>query len=108
MKKIKELAQNKFRKGMIISVPNICFWSFRLRMLLGYSPTQVPIGEHSHWGYHIRFWSMKDLIYWFKELGYDIKEIYSQGTNSFLKKAFPNLFATDFLLILKRNPQRHK
>ena len=93
--------KGKFRKSLIISVPNICFWSFRLRMLLGYSPTQVPIADYSHWGHHIRFWSLKDLEYWLKELGYKIKEIYPQGTNDFLKKTFPNLFATDFLMVLK-------
>jgi len=91
--------KNHFTKSIFVSIPNAGFFLHRLRLLFGRFPLvmiQQNIKEH------IRFWTVKDFIYWSNYHGFKVKDYFvSSGLYfkplSFLEKLFPSLFAQQII-----------
>lgn len=83
-----------YRKGLYISTPNLGYLAHRLRMLFG----RFPVTYISDPREHLRYWSVKDFIYWSKELGYCEPEVLGlRGKPEIfnLPARFPSLFASE-------------
>lgn len=91
--------KNNFTNSLFVSIPNAGFFVNRLRLLFGKFPLvmiQQNIKEH------IRFWTLKDFIFWCNFLGTKVDKIFvSAGLFykplEFLEKMFPSLFGNQLL-----------
>ncbi len=104
--------KEKFNKSVFISIPNAGFFVHRLRFLFGRFPV-VMVNEHVK--EHIRFWTMKDFIYWAKYHGFSVeKVIVSAGLGFrplvFLENLFPSLFGNQIIykIILKDEDKQER
>ena len=80
------------------SVPNSGFLIYRIRFLLGRFPTQWIASPDEH----LRFWTYKDLKWWFKYLNIlDKVKIKPYMGLPLLNKVNPNLFAEGLFFIIK-------
>ncbi|GAH91867.1 unnamed protein product, partial [marine sediment metagenome] len=100
IKKIK----NKFKKYLFITIPNMGYIENRLRLAFaGKMPITIII---YHIREHIRFWTVKDFLYWANRLGLTVEAYYGQGGLGIprikLWKYFPSLFASQIVYVLKR------
>jgi len=81
-----------FRKGVLVTIPNIGFYRHRLRLLCGRFPVQWVY----HPAEHLRYWTVKDFIWWVEQLGYQVKMIRASNGTSLgrlrLYKCWPNLW----------------
>ncbi|MCX6781635.1 MAG: class I SAM-dependent methyltransferase [Candidatus Magasanikbacteria bacterium] len=97
--------KNHFDKSVFVSIPNAGFLLHRLRLLFGRFPLvmiQQNVKEH------IRFWTLKDFIYWSNYHGFEVElKIVSCGLGYkpfiFLENLLPSLFANQILYKLKIN-----
>ncbi len=83
-----------YRKGLYISTPNLGYLAHRLRMLFG----RFPVTYISDPREHLRYWSVKDFVFWSKSLGYSKPEVLGlRGKPGFcrLPARFPSLFASE-------------
>ena len=55
-----ELLENKSIEKVFFSIPNSGFFMHRIRYMLGRFPLQWIVNPNEH----IRFWTLKDLIWW--------------------------------------------
>jgi methionine biosynthesis protein MetW len=94
-----EKVKHKFKKMLIVSIPNIGHYMHRLRLLFGHFPVQWAW----HPGEHLRFWTVKDFKKWVNNLGFQIVEIRTHSGFLFLHKYIPNLFADSVVFLLKGN-----
>jgi len=90
--------RNHVSKSIIVSVPNTGYITGRLRLFIG---GRFPIQWGKHPGEHIRFWTVKDLIWWADQLGYTIEKIIPVR-GSLLKNVWPGLFSAKNILVLKK------
>jgi len=94
--------KGRFEEYLIITIPNSGFIGERLRLLLGRFPKQWAL----HPSEHLRFWTVKDFIFWCHQLGYRV-ESYRGLFDEFydikikLWKYYPNLFSRYVLYIIK-------
>ena len=86
-------------KICIVSIPNIGYFGCRLRLLLGGKMPLTIIIYHIR--EHIRFWTVKDFIYWADKMGFKIKKIEGQHGFPVLWRFFPSLFASGVVFILE-------
>ena len=85
-----------FRKGIIITIPNTGYITLRLRLCIG---GRFPVQWGKHPGEHLRFWTIKDFIWWTKQLGYRVSKIVPiRGT--ILKGFLPDLFSKKNIFLL--------
>lgn len=89
------------RKGLILSVPNIGHYMYRLRLLFGHFPIQ--------WAYHpaehLRFWTLSDFDYWLERHGLETLAFRPHSGFLFLHGIWPNLFADSAVyLVRERKP----
>ena len=84
------------KKGVFFSVPNTGFLVHRLRLLFGHFPLQWRVYPSEH----LRFWTVKDMKWWLKELGYKnyIMKIY-EGV-PILNFIWPSLFGQGILVYI--------
>jgi methionine biosynthesis protein MetW len=87
------------RKAVIFSVPNTGFIMHRLRLLLGRSPLQW----RAHPAEHLRFWTMTDMQWWMKSLGYT-SAVHGYEGVPLLNRIWPSLFAAGLIVVV---PQKH-
>jgi methionine biosynthesis protein MetW len=97
--------KNHFTKSVFVSIPNAGFIVNRLRLMFGRFPI-VMIQQHIK--EHIRFWTLKDFVYWSNYYGYKIDRItVSSGLYvkplRFLEKMFPSMFANQILYELSKS-----
>ena len=86
-----------FRKALIVSVPNVGYYTHRIRLLFGRFPLQW--GEHP--AQHLRFWTVHDFRWWIKLQGYRIiKAVPPQGF-PILYRLWPSLFADQIVFVLE-------
>jgi len=87
-------------KYLIVSVPNIAFWRYRLQLLFGRFPKQWLI----HPVEHLRFWSYKDFKKWLKQFNLEISAFRGTAGKRWLRDIWPNLFAQQiaFKLLVKK------
>lgn len=88
-----------FNKSVFISIPNSGFFIHRIRFLFGRFPLVFIV---QHVKEHIRFWTLKDFVYWTGYHNYKIvSTIVLTGLDfkplEFLEKFFPSLFANQIL-----------
>jgi methionine biosynthesis protein MetW len=91
--------KSHFTKSIFVSIPNSGYFVHRIRLLFGKFPA-VDIIQHIK--EHIRFWTMKDFIYWADYYGYTVKNVVaSSGLNikplRFLENVFPSFFANQII-----------
>ncbi len=88
----------KARKGVFFSFPNSGNFLYRLRVLFGKMPAQWIKFPNEH----LRFWTLADLKWWLKALGYTQYHIYGYRGIPLLEKVWPSLFAGSFVVFLKK------
>jgi methionine biosynthesis protein MetW len=90
-------ARGHFRKGLIVSVPNVGYYTHRIRLLLGRFPLQWTL----HPGEHLRFWTVCDFSWWVKLQGYRVTKVVPppQGF-PILYRLWPSLFADQVVFVL--------
>ncbi|OGR96243.1 MAG: hypothetical protein A2016_06645 [Elusimicrobia bacterium GWF2_62_30] len=90
--------RERFRKSLIISVPNTGHYIHRLRLLFGRFPVQWQL----HPGEHLRFWTIKDFKPWIEAQGFTVAEMKVHSGFSGLCRIWPNLFADSSVFIVRR------
>lgn len=98
-----EKVKGKFRKGLIISVPNTGYYLYRLRLLFGHFPVQWTL----HPGEHLRFWTLQDFRSWLDDAGYRPLKLRTHTGFLFLYRVWPSLFA-DSLVFLAAEKTTHQ
>lgn len=88
----------KAKKGVFISFPNTGYFFYRIRFLFG----RFPIQWRLHPGEHLRYWTYKDLRWWFKKLGIENYRIISYEGIPFFNKLIPSLFGEAFIIWIKK------
>ena len=85
--------KGRFRRAVLLLLPNTGFIVDRLRLLFGRFPRQW---EYWPWE-HLRFWTVKDFLFWSRSLGFRVKRCYGTplAPAQFFKlwKYWPSLFA---------------
>lgn len=89
--------RGKYRKGLILSVPNIGHYMHRLRLLFGHFPVQ--------WAYHpaehLRFWTISDFRLWLERQGLETLAFLPHSGFVFLHAIWPNLFADSSVFMVR-------
>lgn len=88
----------KAKKGVFFSFPNTGFFIYRLRLLFGKFPLQWRLHPREH----IRFWTYADLKWWLGALGHRDYRICTYKGIPILNRLWPSLFASGFLVYLKK------
>jgi methionine biosynthesis protein MetW len=89
-----------YRKGLYISTPNLGYLAHRLRMLFG----RFPVTYISDPREHLRYWSVKDFVYWSGVLGFNKPEVLGlRGKPAVfrLPARFPSLLASEVVYRFK-------
>ena len=89
----------KARKGVFFSFPNSGYFSYRLRLLFGKMPAQWRTFPNEH----LRFWTLTDLRWWLKALGYQHYKIVPYQGVPILNRIFPSLFSVGVLVYLSKS-----
>ena len=84
----------KAKKGLIFSFPNTGYYLHRLRLLLGQFPLQwiIPPGEH------LRYWTVRDVKYWVRSLGFKLDKLIVYEGLPGLKTIWPSMFAQGIII----------
>ena len=93
--------RGRFRKYLIITIPNTGFAGERLRLLLGRFPKQWAL----HPSEHLRFWTVTDFIFWCQQLGFRVEKYYGILDEFYdikikVWKYYPKLFSRYILYIV--------
>lgn len=84
--------------GIFFSVPNTGFFMHRFRLFFGKVPAQwIHIPNE-----HLRFWTIVDMRWWLKALGYQHFHIFPYGGVPVFNKLWPNLFAMGMVVEVLR------
>lgn len=86
-------------KLLIFSVPNTGFVFHRLRLLFG----RFPLQWRAHPSEHVRFWTVRDMKWWLKEMGITDYELQLYEGIPLLNKLWPSLFAAGIMIVLRRS-----
>ncbi len=86
------------RKYLIISIPNIAFWKYRLQLLQGRFPKQWVLQPFEH----LHFWSVSDFKDMLGSLSIDIEEIKAGSGRRYIRDIWPNLFASQVCFKLRK------
>jgi methionine biosynthesis protein MetW len=84
----------KARKGMIFSFPNTGYYLHRIRLLSGKFPLQWIV----HPGEHLRYWTVSDVKWWIKSLGFVLDRTILYEGLPLLNKIFPSLFGQGIII----------
>ncbi len=95
--KVLEEANRIAKNGVLVSIPNIAYWRFRLELLLGRFPKQWAVAPQEH----LRYWSVRDFINTASSLGFKIHEIKASNGKRMLRNLWPNLFGFQVCFYLK-------
>ena len=86
-----------FRRTLIVSVPNVGYYTHRIRLLFG----QFPLQWGQHPAQHLRFWTLRDFRWWTKLQAYRIiKAVPAQGF-PILFRLWPSLFVDQVVFVLE-------
>lgn len=86
--------KGKYKKYLIITIPNTGFITERLRLMLGRFPKQWVLNPAEH----LRFWTVTDFQFWSEQLGLKVEEYYGMKDEYYdikvkLWKYYPKLFS---------------
>jgi len=88
--------RERFRKALLVSVPNIGYYKHRLRLLLG----RFPLQWEWHPAEHLRFWTVIDFVEWVGELGLEVVDVRSSNGFPLLHRYLPNLFGNQVVFVI--------
>ena len=74
---------------VIFSIPNTGYFAHRFRLLFGKFPLQWRLSPSEH----LRFWTVSDLNWWMKSLGYKNFEVKTYEGIPILNRILPSIFA---------------
>lgn len=87
------------RRGVFVSIPNTGFVTYRLRLaLFGKVPLQWRLTPDEH----LRFWTLKDLHWWLRALGYGDAQVWAYQGVPFLNRLWPSLFAAGLVAYIPK------
>lgn len=95
--------KGRFRKSLVVNLPNSGFIVDRARLLFGRFPRQWS----THPSEHLRFWTLSDFVFWCRQMGLEIEAYYGVQIQfyEFLPKLFwrwyPGLFSRNIIYVLK-------
>lgn len=93
--------RTRFRNGLLISIPNSCYWRYRFRVLFGSFMVQWV----AHPGEHLRFWSIADMRWWLRQLGFTCVATYPTWGVPLLKHLWPAMFAQNVIYLIGPPPE---
>lgn len=80
--------EGRFRKALLISIPNIGYYKHRLRLLFG----RFPIQWRYHPSEHLRYWTVLDFRLWLHQFGLKASIVSASNGVPILRQFWPNLF----------------
>ncbi|MEK7530606.1 MAG: methyltransferase domain-containing protein [Patescibacteria group bacterium] len=86
------------RKGVFFSVPNTGFLVHRFRLFFGKVPAQWMYMPNEH----VRFWTVVDMRWWLRTLGYQQVEIIPYRGIPVLNRLWPNLCAEGVVVFIRQ------
>lgn len=86
------------QKGILISVPNSGFFTYRLRLLFGRFPLQWAVFPSEH----LRFWTVADMWWWLRAHGVHNATIHTYQGVPLLKYLFPRWCAAGMIIYIPR------
>lgn len=92
------LLADKANRSMFFSFPNTGYYLHRLRLLFGKFPLQWII----HPGEHLRFWTVSDVKYWVKSLGFRMDKLMLYEGLPVLRKIIPSLFGQGIIIHISK------
>ncbi|KKP77993.1 MAG: Methyltransferase type 12 [Candidatus Moranbacteria bacterium GW2011_GWF2_35_39] len=87
------------KSGVFFSVPNTGFVTHRFRLLLGRFPLQWRVRPSEH----LRFWTVRDMKWWLKNIGYDKYEIKLYEGAPLLNRIWPSMFSAGIFVRIAAN-----
>lgn len=91
-----EWALKHSRKGVVFSVPNTGYIVHRLRLLFGRFPLQWKTTPSEH----VRFWTVNDIKWWFRQLGIKSYKIHLYEGFPLLNKIWSTLFGQGIFVFI--------
>jgi len=88
--------RERFRKALLVSIPNIGYYKHRLRLLLG----RFPLQWEWHPAEHLRFWTVIDFVEWVGQLGLEVVDVRSSNGFPLLRRYLPNLFGNQVVFVV--------
>ena len=85
-------------RGVFFSVPNTGFITYRLRLLFGKVPAQWIHMPNEH----LRFWTVRDMRWWLKALGFRKTTITPYRGIPILNTLWPTLFAEGMVVCISK------
>jgi methionine biosynthesis protein MetW len=89
--------QHKFERALLVTIPNIAYYPYRLQLMRG----RFPIQWGYHPGEHLRFWSVADFRQWVRNFDLELTKVIPVDGLSFLFKHLPNLFGHQVVYVLR-------
>lgn len=93
--------KDRYRKGLYITTPNLGYIAHRLRLLFG----RFPVTYISDPREHLRFWSVKDFIWWSSALGLPkptVRGLRGKPDIIALPRRWPSLWASEVVYCFKK------
>lgn len=92
--------ETKAIKSVFVSFPNTGYIAHRFRLLFGSFPLQWRL----HPSEHLRFWTYRDLLWWFRTLNLDYSKVELNVYEGipFLNKFWKGLFGMAFIFKIKK------
>lgn len=97
--KLLAAAYAKSTKGVFFSFPNTGFFIHRFRLMFF---GKVPMQWRNYPNEHVRFWTIKDVRWWLKALGYTNYQFAFYAGVPILKNLWPNMFCSGLMVYLKK------
>ena len=91
--------KGKFRRAMLISIPNIGYYPYRLRLLRGSFPLQWGL----HPGEHLRYWTVSDFLFWADQMGFRVETVIVSSGFPYLARWWPNLLGNQVVFVIERS-----
>lgn len=91
--------KNKCQKAFIFSIPNSGYYVHRLRLLFG----KFPLQWVNHPGEHLRFWTVKDVKWWTRSIGFKIDRLIIYEGLKGMNKLIPNLFGQGMIIKITKS-----
>jgi 2-polyprenyl-3-methyl-5-hydroxy-6-metoxy-1,4-benzoquinol methylase len=90
-------AVTKAKRGIFFSVPNSGFFTYRLRLLFGKFPAQwIRLPNE-----HLRFWTLSDMKWWLKALGFTNARVITYEGVPALRRVIPGLFGAGLFVMIR-------
>jgi len=89
--------RGNFRRALLISIPNIGYYPYRLRLLRG----SFPLHWGLHPGEHLRYWTVSDFLFWADQLGFRVEKVIASNGFPYLARWWPNLLGNQVVFVVQ-------